>query len=82
MALKDYYKILGVEKTASSSDIKKAFYRKIKFYHPDFYPDDKHKYEKYLELLEAYKILGDLDNRLKYSVKLNEIELINLDELS
>jgi len=81
MALKDYYKILGVEKTASSSDIKKAFYRKIKFYHPDFYPDDKHKYEKYLELLEAYNTLGNLDNRLKYSVKLNANELNNLDEL-
>ncbi|NLO20154.1 MAG: DnaJ domain-containing protein [Ignavibacteria bacterium] len=81
MAIKDYYKILGVEKSASSSVIKKAFYRKIKFYHPDFYPDDKHKYEKYLELLEAYRILGDLDNRLKYAVKLNEKELIDFEEL-
>jgi len=81
MALKDYYKILGVEKTASTTDIKKAFYRKIKFYHPDFYPDDNIKYETYLELLEAYKILGNLDNRLKYSVKLNEKELNNIEEL-
>jgi DnaJ-class molecular chaperone len=70
--MKDYYKILGVERTASTQGIKTAFYNLIKQFHPDVNPKSKDCVNKYLELVEAYKILGNLDNRLKYSSLLNK----------
>jgi curved DNA-binding protein len=65
--MKDYYKILGLEKTASGADIKNAYYRLVRKYHPDLYPHRKEYVEKFLEISEAYNVLGDLDKRLKYS---------------
>ncbi len=69
MEIKDYYKILGVDRTASSKDIKIAYMELIKKYHPDKNP--KH-YERFQEIVEAYKILGDLDNRLHYSFVMSQ----------
>jgi curved DNA-binding protein len=74
--MKDYYKILGVERTASTQGIKKAFYELIKRVHPDVNPREKDSLNEYLELVEAYKILGNLDNRLKYSLYLNKRILV------
>ena len=74
--LKDYYKILGVPRTASSTDIKKAYYEKIKKCHPDINYPSKEKETQFNELTEAYKTLGDLDNRLYYSIMLNQ-DIIN-----
>ena len=72
MKLKDYYKILGVERTASAQEIKKKYYKLIWKFHPDINPHNKEALEKFLEITEAYNILGNLDNRLQYSIQLNK----------
>lgn len=65
MEYKDYYKTLGVEKDASAEDIKKAYRKLVRQYHPDV---SKHKdaTEKTKELNEAYDVLGDAEKRLAY----------------
>jgi curved DNA-binding protein len=63
---KDYYKTLGVDRTASHDDIRKAFRRLARQYHPDVAKDKKHAEEKFKEINEAYEVLGDADKRKKY----------------
>lgn len=63
---RDYYEVLGVEKGASDDDIKKAFRKMARQYHPDLHPDDKEAEEKFKEINEAYEILSDKDKRAKY----------------
>jgi len=63
---KDYYKILGVEKTASVADIKKAFRKLAVKYHPDKNPGDKKAEEKFKEINEANEVLSDAEKRKKY----------------
>ena len=63
---KDYYKILGVERTASHDDIRKAFRKLARQYHPDVAKDKKHAEEKFKEINEAYEVLGDAEKRKKY----------------
>lgn len=70
--MKDYYKILGVARTASAKEIKEAYYRLIRRYHPDLNGATKENLEMFMEIVEAYKVLGDLDNRLQYSIMLNK----------
>ena len=72
MPLKDYYKILGVPKTASAKDIKLAYYALVKKLHPDNGSDPKRTVAEFKEVVEAYNILGNLDNRLLYSIQLNQ----------
>lgn len=63
---RDYYEVLGVSKTASADEIKKA-YRKLAIkYHPDRNPDNKDAEEKFKEAAEAYDILSDPDKRARY----------------
>ena len=63
---RDYYEVLGVEKTASDAEIKKA-YRKLAIqYHPDKNPGDKTAEEKFKEAAEAYSVLSDKDKRARY----------------
>ena len=66
MEYKDYYKILGVEKNASDSEIKKAYRRMARKYHPDVNPDDKQAEERFKDVNEAYEVLSDKDKRAKY----------------
>lgn len=66
MTNKDYYKILGVDKTASDKEIKQAYRKLARQYHPDVNPDDKSAEEKFKEINEAYEVLGDPDKRKKY----------------
>ncbi len=66
MDYKDYYKILGVARGASADDIKKAFRKLARKYHPDVNPGDKKSEEKFKEINEAYEVLSDPDKRKKY----------------
>lgn len=63
---KDYYKILGVNKNASQDDIKKAFRKLARKYHPDANPNNPEAEEKFKEIGEAYEVLGNAQNRSKY----------------
>ena len=66
MAKRDYYEVLGVDRNASASDIKKA-YRKLAIqYHPDKNPDNKEAEEKFKEAAEAYSVLSDADKKARY----------------
>ena len=66
MDYKDYYKVLGVAKNASADDIKKAFRKLARRYHPDVNPGDKRSEEKFKEINEAYEVLSDAEKRRKY----------------
>ncbi len=66
MKYRDYYKILGVDKKASEKDIKRAYRRLARQYHPDKNPDDASAEEKFKEINEAYEVLGNPENRAKY----------------
>lgn len=63
---KDYYDTLGVSKSATDADIKKAFRKLAKQYHPDANPGDKAAEQKFKEVNEAYEVLSDADKKAKY----------------
>jgi len=63
---RDYYEVLGVQKGASDDEIKKAYRRLAKQYHPDLHPGDKEAEEKFKEVNEAYDVLRDQDKRSRY----------------
>jgi curved DNA-binding protein len=66
MEYKDYYKTLGVEKTASDADIKKAYRRLAMKYHPDKNPGDRSAEERFKDINEANQVLGDKEKRARY----------------
>jgi molecular chaperone DnaJ len=63
---RDYYEVLGVDKTASQEEIKKAYRVLAKKYHPDMNPGDKEAADKFKEASEAYAVLSDADKRKQY----------------
>ncbi|MDQ0781767.1 J domain-containing protein [Chryseobacterium sp. W4I1] len=66
MAYIDYYKILGVDKSATQDDIKKAYRKLARKHHPDLNPGDKEAEKKFKELNEANEVLSNPENRAKY----------------
>mgnify|MGYP004457886149 FL=1 len=63
---RDYYEVLGVSKTASEDEIKKAYRKLARQYHPDLHPDDKDCAEKFKEVNEAYEVLSDSSKKARY----------------
>ena len=63
---RDYYEVLGVEKSASEDEIKKAYKKLARKYHPDLNPDNKEAEEKFKEVNEAYEILSDAQKKARY----------------
>jgi molecular chaperone DnaJ len=66
MAKRDYYEVLGVDKSASAEEIKKAYRKMAIKYHPDKNPGDKEAEEKFKEAAEAYSVLSDADKKARY----------------
>lgn len=66
MDYKDYYKILGVDKSADKDGLKKAYRKLARKHHPDVNPGDKASEEKFKEINEAYEVLSDPEKRKKY----------------
>ncbi|MBP3789255.1 MAG: DnaJ domain-containing protein [Prevotella sp.] len=66
MAFVDYYKILGVDKNIAQKDVKKAYLKRAKQFHPDLHPDDPKAKAKFQALNEAYDVLNDPEKRRKY----------------
>ena len=66
MAKRDYYDVLGVSRTASTEEIKKAYRKLARKYHPDANPSDKNSEAKFKEVAEAYEVLSDAEKRSNY----------------
>lgn len=66
MAFIDYYKILGVDKNIPQKEVKRAYLKRAKQFHPDLHPDDPKAKAKFQALTEAYDVIGDPEKRAKY----------------
>ena len=63
---RDYYEVLGVSKSASEAEIKKAYRKLAKENHPDLHPGDKEAEARFKEINEAYEVLSDADKKARY----------------
>ncbi len=68
MAFVDYYKILGVDKNIPQKDVKKAYLKRAKQFHPDLHPNDPKAKAKFQALNEAYTVINDPEKRKKYDM--------------
>jgi len=66
LEFKDYYKVLGVDKSATQDELKKAYRKLAQKYHPDMNQNNKESEERFKEISEAYEVLKDKDKRAKY----------------
>ena len=66
MAKKDYYDVLGIDRSADENEIKRAYRKLAKKYHPDTNPDDKQAEQKFKEVTEAYNVLSDAEKKKLY----------------
>lgn len=66
MAFIDYYKILGVDRNIAQKDVKRAYLKRAKQFHPDLHPDDPKAKAKFQALNEAYEVINDPEKRKKY----------------
>src|SRR5215217_400863 len=66
MARRDYYDVLGVARSASEKDIRQAYRKLARQYHPDLNPNDKQAETKFKEIGQAYEVLSDADKRKSY----------------
>lgn len=66
MAFIDYYKILGVDKNIPQKDVREAYRKRAKQFHPDLHPNDPKAKAKFQALNEAYDVIGDPEKRKKY----------------
>ena len=64
--MRDLYEVMGVAKDASASELKKAYYKLAKQYHPDVNPDDKEAEDKFKEAANAYQVLSNDEQRARY----------------
>ena len=71
MAEKNYYEILGVDRKASDDDIKAAYRKMVKMYHPDLHPNDANAAAKFKEINEAHEVLSDPKKRQAYDYELD-----------
>src|SRR5215510_47673 len=62
----DYYKVLGLDKNATQEEIKKAYRKLARQYHPDLNPNDKEAHKKFQQINEANEVLSDPEKRKKY----------------
>lgn len=65
----DYYKVLEISEQADEEQIKQAYRKQAKKYHPDLHPNDAKAEEKFKDVVEAYEVLGDAAKRKEYDAK-------------
>lgn len=71
MASKNYYEILGVGRKATDEEIKSAYRKLVKQYHPDLHPNDANAAAKFKEVNEAHEVLSDPQKRAAYDYELD-----------
>ena len=70
---RDYYEVLGLDKSADEASIKKAYRSLAKKYHPDMNPGDKEAEAKFKEVNEAYDVLSDAEKKAKYEQMMAQV---------
>jgi len=80
--LKNYYAILGIKEGASLQEIKKAYKRSVKKWHPDFHPDEPECLEKIKDINEAYEVLSRSKKRRAYLQQVKEYEINSFRQMA